>query len=88
MPYGAGGVYRSYTNSLIVNNAVIVPIYEGDRRYEEEALQVYRNALSAGYEIYPLESETVIQLGGAVHCTTMGFSLPWCCSSRSRSAGP
>ena len=49
MPYGANGVYRSYTNSLIVNDVVVVPIYSADRRYEDEAIDVYRQNLPAGY---------------------------------------
>lgn len=76
MPYGAGGVYRSYTNSLMVNNRVLVPTYAGDRRYEDQALEIYRRVLPAGYEVRAIESEAVIQLGGAVHCTTMGFTTP------------
>ena len=73
MPVGRNGVYRSYTNSLIVNDTVIVPTYRGDRRYEARALDIYRNAMPAGYKIVPIDSEDAIQLGGAVHCTTMGF---------------
>ena len=70
VPLWAGGVYRPYEQSTQQCR---------DRTHlrvtaMKEALQVYRNALSAGYEIYPLESETVIQLGGAVHCTAIGFS--------------
>ena len=73
MPVGANGVYRSYTNSLIVNDLVIVPTYSADRRYEAEALEIYQNALPAGYRVIALDAEDAIQLGGAVHCTTMGF---------------
>ena len=73
MPAGGNGVYRSYTNSLIVNDLVIVPTYRGDRRYEDEALEIYRNSMSAGYTVVGLDAEDAIQLGGAVHCTTMGF---------------
>ena len=79
MPSGGNGVYRSYTNSLIVNDLVIVPTYRADRRYEAEALRIYRGAMSAGYTVVGLDAEDAIQLGGAVHCTTMGFitaSLP------------
>ena len=73
MPIGRNGVYRSYTNSLIVNDTVIVPTYRGDRRYEARALEIYRNSMPAGYKIVAIDSEDAIQLGGAVHCTTMGF---------------
>ena len=73
MPAGSNGVYRSYTNSLIVNDTVIVPTYRADRRYEAQALEVYRNSMPAGYSIVTVDAEDAIQLGGAVHCTTMGF---------------
>jgi agmatine/peptidylarginine deiminase len=73
MPSGSNGVYRSYTNSLIVNDRVIVPIYRADRRYEAEALEIYENAMPAGYTVVTVDAEDAIQLGGAVHCTTMGF---------------
>lgn len=73
MPLGGNGVYRSYTNSLIVNDVVIVPTYRADTRYEAQALEIYRNALPAGYTVVGLDAEDAIQLGGAVHCTTMGF---------------
>lgn len=73
MPAGSNGVYRSYTNSLIVNDYVIVPVYRADRRYEAQALEIYRNSMPAGYTIVTLDAEDAIQLGGAVHCTTMGF---------------
>ncbi|MFU8805804.1 MAG: proprotein convertase P-domain-containing protein, partial [Bradymonadaceae bacterium] len=65
---------RSYTNSTIVNNTVIVPIYRGDRTHEAAAINAYRQAMP-NYRIITVDSEDAIELGGAVHCTTMGFSL-------------
>ena len=75
MPPGVGDVYRSYTNSTIFNDRVIVPVYPADTRYEAAALEVYRNAMPAGYEIVTVKADQAIQYGGAVHCTTSGFAL-------------
>jgi hypothetical protein len=74
MPRPQDPVYRSYTNSTIVNDTVVVPIYRRDRQYESTALNAYRQAMP-GYRIVTVDSEDVIELGGAVHCTTMGFSV-------------
>ena len=73
MPIGRGRVIDQEHHPLIVNDTVIVPTYRGDRRYEARALEIYRNSMPAGYKIVAIDSEDAIQLGGAVHCTTMGF---------------
>ncbi|MFN3200151.1 MAG: agmatine deiminase family protein [Bradymonadia bacterium] len=75
MPASDYPVYRSYTNSLIVNDTVIVPTYRRDRTYEGQALAAYQQAFPANYKIVTVDSEDVIQLAGAVHCVTMGFNL-------------
>lgn len=74
MPRATYPVYRSYTNSLIVNDTVIVPTYAADRRFESEALSIYRSQMP-GYRVVAVPSDEVIELGGAVHCVTMGFNL-------------
>lgn len=74
MPANSGPVYRSYTNSTIVNNTVIVPIYRADRRFEDQAIDVYERTMP-GYRIVTVPSDNIIEMGGAVHCTTMGFAL-------------
>ena len=74
MPAGGGQIYRSYTNSLIVNDTVVVPIYMVDRRFENQALDIYRRTMP-GYRVVTVEADSAIEMGGAVHCTTMGFNL-------------
>lgn len=61
-------VVRTYTNSLIVNNAVIVPVYGIPE--DEQALAVYRE-LFPSKTIVPLNAEAIIPSGGAWHCVTM-----------------
>jgi agmatine/peptidylarginine deiminase len=70
-----GGVYPSYTNSLIINELVIVPIYPTQDGYEGAALEAYQRALPSGYELVTIDADEVIEMGGAVHCTTMSFNV-------------
>ena len=67
------GAYPSYTNSLIVNDLVIVPIYPSQRQFQSQAQDAYQEAFSNLYEIVFIDADLIIEMGGAVHCTTMGF---------------
>lgn len=67
--YGWFDVVRSYTNSLIVNDVVLLPVYNCD--LDETAIRIYEEALP-GYTIHPIPCGDIIQSGGAIHCITMG----------------
>ncbi len=62
----------SYTNSLIINgtnkNIVLVPTYGVDE--DLIALSIYEQAMP-DYEIIGIDCRVIIDLLGAVHCTTM-----------------
>ena len=66
-PIEQGAYYynKTYTNSLILNDKVLVPIY--NTRYDARALQVYADCLP-GHEIIGIDSEDVIEYLGAIHC--------------------
>ena len=65
--YSSGGTWYTYTNSLIVNNTVIIPSYaSGDNA---TAKQIYEQALP-GYTILPVASDSSITAGGSIHCVT------------------
>ncbi len=64
----SNGVYYTYSNSLIVNNKVLVPIY--GLSTDSEALQDYQNAMP-GYQIVGIDASSIIDMNGAIHCTTM-----------------
>ncbi|MGB3976457.1 MAG: agmatine deiminase family protein [bacterium] len=68
-----GNNYRCYTNSLIVNNKVIVPTY--GISLDSTALGIYEAAMP-GYEIVGVDSSSIINSNGAIHCITMGVPLP------------
>lgn len=67
---GTNIVTSSYTNSLIINNKVLVPIY-GDSlvNLDTTALNIYKE-LMPDYEVVGINSAEVIKSNGAVHCIT------------------
>jgi agmatine/peptidylarginine deiminase len=79
MPVPAADLYRSYTNSLLLNGTAIIPQYLSNggrsyadqsqlRSYEAEVRRVYN---SLGYKVVFIPSDEMIATGGAVHCVTM-----------------
>lgn len=66
-----GGHYYTYTNSLIANKTVIVPIY--NIAEDSTALRIYRNAMP-GYSVVGINSTTSIRASGALHCITKEIS--------------
>jgi len=78
MPPSSGGQYPpnssyyTYTNSLIVNKTVIVPIYGFAQ--DSTALRIYREAMP-GYKIYGVNCASMISASGAVHCITKDIGV-------------
>ncbi|RJP79719.1 MAG: T9SS C-terminal target domain-containing protein [Candidatus Zixiibacteriota bacterium] len=64
-----GGSSQDYSNSVILNNKVIVPTFSSS--YDAAAIQVYQNAMP-GYDIQPWSGSWVND--DAVHCRTMGMA--------------
>lgn len=64
----SGGTYYAYTNSLIVNRKVLVPVY--GLSTDSQALSIYEDAMP-GYEIVGIDASDIIDQAGAIHCTTM-----------------
>jgi agmatine deiminase len=60
--------YRTFTNSLILNDLVLVPTYY-NTVLNNEALAIYQQAMP-GYEIVGINMEGVISASGAIHCIT------------------
>lgn len=65
MPPYSGGISYTYTNSLIVNNTVLVPVYGFDT--DTDALNLYRN-LMPDYNVLGFDSNIIIPANGAIHC--------------------
>jgi agmatine/peptidylarginine deiminase len=78
-------LFRSYTNSLLLNGIAFVPEYKKpyneldgvNGEYIDAALTAEYNRtvekayLDAGLKVRWIESDSLISKGGAVHCTTM-----------------
>jgi agmatine/peptidylarginine deiminase len=65
------GYYRTYTNSVFVNNTVLVPFYRTE--YDTIAQRIYEQALP-GYNVVGIDvdnqGENLISYSGAIHCIT------------------
>lgn len=61
----------TYANFLIVNGAVIVPVY-GQEGKDREALDVVAEAFP-GRDIVAVDSCTIIRQHGSIHCLTMQY---------------
>lgn len=59
----------TYANFLILNRAVIMPVY-GDDRYDATAVRTMSEALP-GYEIETVDCRELIRQHGSLHCATM-----------------
>jgi agmatine deiminase len=64
-----GGAWYTYTNSLIVNNTVIMPSYSGAAAEERQAADAYKAGMP-GVTVVPVNSDASITAGGSIHCVT------------------
>lgn len=64
-----GGTWYTYTNSLIVNNVVIMPSYSGHEKENSLAEQAYKEGLPNAV-IVKVNSDASITSGGSIHCIT------------------
>jgi agmatine deiminase len=65
--YPPNSSYYTYTNSLIVNKTVIVPIYGLSQ--DTTALRIYRESMP-GYRVVGINCSSMISASGAIHCIT------------------
>lgn len=59
----------TYTNSNIVNNRILVPVY--GLATDDDALSIYEDILSPSAVAVGIDSNYIIDYGGAMHCITM-----------------
>lgn len=60
----------TYANFLIINDAVLVPIYNDS--HDEEALTIFKRAFR-DRDIIPIDCSVLIRQHGSLHCVTMQF---------------
>ena len=59
----------TYANFLVINNAVLVPVY-GQPKLDELACKILRVAFT-GFEVIPVNCSALIKQHGSLHCATM-----------------
>jgi agmatine/peptidylarginine deiminase len=73
MPKCDDGVWRTYTNVVMANGVLVVPVYpESDAELDRAVVQTYRKLLP-GWQVTPVDASEVITSGGALHCMTMNI---------------
>ncbi|NQV15977.1 agmatine deiminase family protein [bacterium] len=65
MPPYTAGISYTYTNSLIINNTVLVPVYGFET--DAAALALYEE-LMPGVDVYGFDCNAIIPANGAIHC--------------------
>ena len=65
----SSGTWYTYTNSLIVNRAVLMPSYSGHAGENALAEAAYEAGIP-GVSVVPILSDSSIRAGGSVHCVT------------------
>lgn len=73
MPRRSGEKWRTYTNVVFVNGALLIPHY-GDVpvEVEQRAYAVYRQQLP-NWQLTPIDCTDIAHLNGALHCATMNL---------------
>lgn len=70
--YAPSAHYRTFTNSIFINKTVLVPTYREE--YDTVALRIYEESLP-GYNIVPINCESIIPAAGALHCITHSIGV-------------
>ena len=63
----------TYANFLVINGAVLVPIYQQPEK-DKEAIRIIQEAFP-DREMIPIDSRVIIRQHGSIHCCTMQFPL-------------
>ncbi len=61
---GVDDITRTYVNALILNNHVILPIYN-DKKYESLAISIWEKYFD---HVHPINAESIIKFAGSIHC--------------------
>lgn len=65
----SGNTWYTYTNSLIVNNVVLMPAYRGKDAENNAAVKAYEEGMP-GVKVRMIYSDSSIVAGGSIHCVT------------------
>jgi agmatine deiminase len=75
MPRRRNGYWRSYTNVIMFNGLLVVPVFTNVAPgVQEEALALYRQ-LMPGWDIVTIDAERMAWRSGFLHCVSL--NVPW-----------
>lgn len=74
MPGWDDDIFRSYLNAVVLDDIVVVPVFDERDGNEVDALAVMRRAYG-DREIVPIVADAIVQLEGAIHCTTLSYPV-------------
>jgi YjbE family integral membrane protein len=83
LPYLIDGGYRPYLNGLRLPTQFVVPSYGDVPAVTEEAAYEALSRALPGACIVPVVADEMIRLDGAIHCMSLGLSLPRDAAQRS-----
>ncbi|OFZ46501.1 MAG: hypothetical protein A2381_02215 [Bdellovibrionales bacterium RIFOXYB1_FULL_37_110] len=67
--WSRSGTWYTYTNSLIVNNVVLVPSFSAYSNENQKAIGIYQEGMP-NVKVQLINSDSSISAGGAIHCVT------------------
>ncbi|MGD8862968.1 MAG: agmatine deiminase family protein [Myxococcales bacterium] len=71
-----GDVFYSYLNGTRVGDVFLVPSYARDDPAYQQAAYAILEANMPGVTLVPIPADAMVELGGAIHCITLGLNLP------------
>jgi agmatine/peptidylarginine deiminase len=69
----SGETFYSYVNATRLRSRLLVPRFNNMPEEIEQSAYATLEAALPGVELVPIDADTMIQLGGAVHCVTLGL---------------
>ena len=75
MPPQSGNDWRSYTNIILANGALLMPSFSNvDPAIENRAEQVYQSILPPDWEVKRINCDKLVALRGQLHC--LSYNIP------------
>jgi agmatine/peptidylarginine deiminase len=74
MPARGDGVWRTWTNVVFADGALLFPTYAGADAGDQRRARTVFAGLLPGWQLREIDSEPLAALGGGLHCVTMNMA--------------
>jgi agmatine/peptidylarginine deiminase len=75
MPERKNGRWYTYTNVVYANGALLVPSYPSVDGEHLATVKATYQRLLPGWQVVPIDAETLLEAEGALHCATLNLSV-------------